>query len=193
LNVDITAPISGVIQRVNAAPAQATTGGAPLVEITNQSTVWIRVPVYVGELNESARRAAARVHGLAAAPGERARAAQPIAAPPSAAAAASTADLYYSLANNDGALRPGQRVDVTLSLRGAEESLVAPWAAVLHDVHGGAWVYEATAPQTFVRRPVEVRYVADSLAVLARGPAPGTKVVTAGAAELFGTEFGAGK
>jgi multidrug efflux pump subunit AcrA (membrane-fusion protein) len=165
LNVDITAPISGVIQRVNAAPAQATTGGAPLVEITNQSTVWIRVPVYVGELNESARRAAA----------------------------ASTADLYYSLANNDGALRPGQRVDVTLSLRGAEESLIAPWAAVLHDVHGGAWVYEATAPQTFVRRPVEVRYVADSLAVLARGPAPGTKVVTAGAAELFGTEFGAGK
>ena len=33
----------------------------------------------------------------------------------------------------------------------------------------------------------------DAYAVLAQGPAPGTRVVTDGAAELFGTEFGAGK
>jgi len=38
---------------------------------------------------------------------------------------------------------------------------------------------------------VELKHVVESLAVLARGPAPGTKVVAAGAAELFGTEFGA--
>jgi cobalt-zinc-cadmium efflux system membrane fusion protein len=40
---------------------------------------------------------------------------------------------------------------------------------------------------------VEVRRVVNSLAVLARGPAVGAKVVTAGAAEIFGTEFGTGK
>ena len=33
----------------------------------------------------------------------------------------------------------------------------------------------------------------DGLALLDVGPAPGTRVVTAGAAELFGTEFGVGK
>ena len=44
-----------------------------------------------------------------------------------------------------------------------------------------------------MRRPVEVRDVVDRVAVLARGPAPGTRIVTAGAAELFGTEFGPGK
>jgi len=32
-----------------------------------------------------------------------------------------------------------------------------------------------------------------TMAVLDHGPAPGTRVVTAGAAELFGTEFGVGK
>ncbi|MGB5037290.1 MAG: efflux RND transporter periplasmic adaptor subunit, partial [Blastocatellia bacterium] len=119
--------------------------------------------------------------------------ARPVSAPPTADAASSTADLYYELPNGDGRLRPGERVGVTLSLKSTEDSLVVPWAAVLHDVNGGTWVYENTAPQVFVRRPVEVRDVVDRLAVLARGPAPGTRVVTAGAAELFGTEFGPGK
>jgi hypothetical protein len=46
---------------------------------------------------------------------------------------------------------------------------------------------------TFVRRRVEVVRVADGRAVLSFGPKVGTPVVTGGAAELFGTEFGAGK
>ncbi len=134
-NVNITAPISGLIQKVNVAPGQATTGGAAICEITSQSTVWIRVPVYVGELNQIARTQAARIHGLAASPGAPVRMARPVAAPPSANSIASTVDLYYQIANRDGSLRPGQRLGVTLGLRGSEESLVVPWAAVLHDVH----------------------------------------------------------
>jgi hypothetical protein len=65
--------------------------------------------------------------------------------------------------------------------------------AVPHDIHGGTWVYENIAPQQYARRRVEVRRVVKSLAVLVRGPTVGAKVVTAGAAELFGTEFGTGK
>jgi multidrug efflux pump subunit AcrA (membrane-fusion protein) len=119
--------------------------------------------------------------------------AKPVEAPPSANAAAATVDLFYELPNSDGALRPGQRLGVALPLRAEEESLVVPWSAVLHDIHGGTWVYEATGPQTFVRRRVQVRYVVDSMAVLATGPKPGAMVVTDGAAELFGTEVGFGK
>jgi membrane fusion protein, heavy metal efflux system len=40
---------------------------------------------------------------------------------------------------------------------------------------------------------VVVRFVRDGLAVLASGPKAGTKVVTAGAAELFGAETGFSK
>jgi hypothetical protein len=45
----------------------------------------------------------------------------------------------------------------------------------------------------FVRHRVEIADVVADAAVLRQGPAPGTRVVTVGAAELFGTEFGAGK
>jgi membrane fusion protein, heavy metal efflux system len=193
LDVTVNAPLSGLVQKVHAASGDKVAGGAVLVEIASLSNVWVRVPVYVGDLGQVARGQAARIHGLNGEPGTPVRAASPVAAPPSADAQAATADLYFALPNGDGSLRPGQRVGVTLALRSQEQSLVIPWSAVLHDVQGGAWVYENAAPQTFVRRPVEVRRVSGSLAVLARAPQPGAKIVITGATELFGTEFGAGK
>ena len=59
-------------------------------------------------------------------------------------------------------LKPGQRVSVSLPLRGEEESLVVPWAAILHDIHGNTWVYENIAPQTFTRRRVQVARIVGS-------------------------------
>jgi RND family efflux transporter MFP subunit len=191
--VIIAAPRDGMIQKVFANPGQTVAAGTPLFEVANLASLWIRVPVYVGDLRFIDRRQTARVHELNQLPGAPSRLARPVNAPPTANPTNDTADLYYELANGDGSLRPGQKMGVTLSERTSEESLVAPWSAVLHDTHGGTWVYENTAPQQYVRRRVEVRRVVNSLAVLARGPAPGAKVVTAGAAEIFGTEFGTGK
>ena len=191
--VTITAPRDGMIQKVLANPGQTVASGTPLFEVVNLASVWIRVPVYVGDLRLIDRQQTARVHGLNEAPGAPSLPARPINAPPTANPANDTADLYFELENGGGSLRPGQKMGVTLSERTSEESLVVPWSAILHDTHGGTWVYENTAPQQYVRRRVEVRYVTGGLAVLARGPAVGAKVVTAGAAELFGTEFGTGK
>lgn len=191
--VTITAPRDGLIQKVFVSPGQTVTGGAPLFEVVNLAVAWIRTPVYVGDLNLIDRRQTAQVHALNEAPGAPARSARPVNAPPSANPLNDTADLYFELANSDSGLRPGQKMGVTLSERSAEESLVVPWSAVLHDINGGTWVYENTGPQQYIRRRVEVRRVVNSLAVLARGPAVGAKVVTAGAAEIFGTEFGTGK
>ncbi|MFN0124962.1 MAG: efflux RND transporter periplasmic adaptor subunit, partial [Blastocatellia bacterium] len=191
--VAVIAPISGVIQKVSATAGDGATSGAPLLEISNQSEVWVRVPVYVGDLPGLARGQAARIHNLNDAAGGGERQARPIQAPPTADAAAATADLYFALANIDGALRPGQRVGVRLARRSREQSLTIPWSAVLHDAQGGTWVYENTAPQTFVRRAVEIRSVSGGMAVLGRAPARGARIVITGAAELFGTEFGAGK
>jgi RND family efflux transporter MFP subunit len=191
--VTVNAPRDGMIQKVFVSPGQTVTGGAPLFEVVNLATVWIRVPVYVGDLRLIDRNQAARVHMLNEAPGAPSRQARPASAPPTANPQNDTADLYFELANADGALRPGQKMGVTLSERSTEESLVVPWSAVLHDANGGAWVYENAGPLVYSRRRVEVRRVVNSLAVLARGPAVGAKVVTAGAAELFGTEFGTGK
>ena len=102
-------------------------------------------------------------------------------------------DLMYAADNPGGALRLGQKVEVSVPLRDSGDSLVVPWSAVIHDIHGGTWVYQRTAPQTFVRQRVAVRYVSNTLAVLASGPPPGALIVADGAAELYGTEFGFAK
>jgi multidrug efflux pump subunit AcrA (membrane-fusion protein) len=44
-----------------------------------------------------------------------------------------------------------------------------------------------------VRTRVELGDIVDGRAVIVRGLTPGMRVVIAGAAELFGTEFGPGK
>jgi membrane fusion protein, heavy metal efflux system len=104
-----------------------------------------------------------------------------------------TVDLFYELPNPDGRFRPGERVEVVLPLAGETQSLVVPRAAILRDIHGVAWVYTNSAEHTFERHRVEVHFTTKELSILSRGPAAGTLVVVDGAAELFGTEFGAGK
>ena len=90
-------------------------------------------------------------------------------------------------------LRPGQRIGVELPLRGATEALVVPYASVLFDIYGGAWVYVVSGERQYTRHRIAIRWVEGEQAILASGPDVGSQVVVAGAAELFGTEFGAGK
>lgn len=193
LSLPLEAPLDGMLLQVHATGGQQVAGGAPLFAVADFATLWLRVPVYAGELAALKSGEAARVSRLADKAGAAALSARPVAAPPSATPTASTVDLYFELANADARFRPGERVGVSLALIAEEQNLVAPWAAVLHDIHGNAWVYEQTAPQTFVRRRVSVDRVVGADAILASGPKPGAKLVTAGAAELFGTEFGSGK
>ena len=169
------------------------TAGTPLFEVAGQSPVWIRVPVYVGDLDriDPARPAQVEIFGSAA--GAAGREARPVRGPALGDSASASADLFYELDNADRALRLGLKVGVSLALRDAENGLVVPWSAVLFDMQGGTWVYSRTAPNVFVRRRVEIRHIIDGLAVLSRGLTAGEEVVTVGAAELFGTEFGAGK
>ena len=68
-----------------------------------------------------------------------------------------------------------------------------PGASVLFDASGGNWVYEARGGGVFARQRVTLIDLAGDVAVLSQGPPVGTRVVTTGAAELFGTEFGVGK
>jgi RND family efflux transporter MFP subunit len=186
----IECPDDGLLRNVTALPGQYVPSGATLFEVANLNRVWVRVPVYVGDRPDVDDGADASVGGLTARAGGAGRSAKPVAAPPSANPTAGTVDLFYEMDNADAKYVPGQRVGVTVLLRSQAESLTVPWAAVLHDVYGGTWVYEQTGERTFVRRRVAVRHVLGDTAVLEAGPAPGTKVVTAGAAELFGSETG---
>jgi cobalt-zinc-cadmium efflux system membrane fusion protein len=190
----IESPQAGMIRTASVAPSEVVAAGAPLFEVMKYDPVWVRVPVYAGETAQLALDTSADVVPLNSEEKSRGYTAKPIAAPPTATPLASTVDLYYELANSEGKLRPGERMTVRVKLQGGSQQRVVPWSAVMHDINGGTWVYEKTAEHTYVRRRIQVRYVLDDLAVLENGgPSVGAKIVTAGAVELFGTEFGFAK
>jgi hypothetical protein len=96
-----------------------------------------------------------------------------------------------------------QRLDVqTQPVAGAPGAAPAPGTvplaavpvrALVYDPEGRSWVYTSPAPLTFVRAPVVLDHVEADLAVLKQGPPLGTDVVTVGAPELLGTEYGVGE
>ena len=61
---------------------------------------------------------------------------------------------------------------------------------MLYDAEGETFTYTSPSRLTFVRRPIDVARIAGAVALLEAGPPAGTAVVTVGAAELFGTEYG---
>lgn len=67
-----------------------------------------------------------------------------------------------------------------------------PDSAVMYVANGETYVYTSPKPRTFVRQAVDIEYIKGGVAVLKKGPPAGTQVVTVGASELFGTEFGVG-
>ncbi len=75
---------------------------------------------------------------------------------------------------------------------GGEQRSVIPYSAILYDAKGDTWVYVNPEPQTYMRERVTVEFIEGDQAVLSKGPAEGSAVVTVGAAELYGTEFGVG-
>jgi hypothetical protein len=67
---------------------------------------------------------------------------------------------------------------------------VAPFSSIIYDLDGDAWVYTVTAPLTYVREPVVIEQVTQDHAYLTDGPPTGTRIVTVGVPELYGTEVG---
>ncbi len=191
--IRLTSPRAGVLRALYANAGQTVAAGAPLFDVVGLDTVWLRVPVFAGDVDAIDRRAPVEVVSLGATAGAGGRTATPIAAPPTADLATAGVDLFYRLANADASLRPGQRVSVRVPLAAGAEHLVVPRGAVLFDALGGTWVYEARDGGVFVRLRVTLIDTIGETAVLGQGPAPGTRVVTTGTAELFGTEFGVGK
>ena len=184
------APVKGVVQNLHAGVDQQVALGAILFDVAEMDPMWVKVSVYVGDLERLAVDRPAGVGGLADPPGVNVRMAQPVTAPPTGDPLAMTVHVYYQVENRDQHFRPGQRVGVTLPLKGAEQSLVVPRSSLVRDAHGGSWVYVNVAPHTYARQRVFVDRVVDQSAALLRGPKIGSKVVAQGAAELYGAEFG---
>ncbi len=174
-----------------AARAQRELLGPDPAAIHGKAALWVRVPVSATDLPRVAADQAASIGAPSAdAP---TRKVAPVHTLPTANPAAGTSDIYYRVDNHDQAYRLGQRVAVALPLKGPAQGHAIPASALVTDIHGGEWVYRQTADGHYQRRRVEVaRRDGDDL-ILARGLVAGDEIVTAGAAELFGYEFGTGR
>jgi len=97
---------------------------------------------------------------------------------------------------------PDGLVTVTLTREGADRIDIAtravgrqtgrkviPYAALLYEKDGGAFVYTNPSGLTYVRAPIEIERIAGDRVVLRSGPAVGTRVVTTGAPQVHGAEL----
>jgi cobalt-zinc-cadmium efflux system membrane fusion protein len=192
VSVQVAAPQGGILRQMQVASGQVVSAGTPLFEIVRFNPLWVRTPIYSGDLGDLRPGASALVRPINASPSTKGRRAPPVSAPPTADPRTSTTDYYYELPNKNLTLHPGERVSVSVPMQGSEECLQVPYSAILFDMQGGTWVYEEIEPLAYTRRRVLVDYVVDQDACLAQGPKRGTAVVASGGPEIFGEEFGVG-
>lgn len=189
----IRSPLSGIVRTTSVQPGQMISAGAPLFEVMNAEKLWVKVPVYAGELDEIDATQPVRITLLDGHFTQQDVMGKPVSLPPTALPLSAAVDLYYEIANQNHRFRPGQKVSVNVPLKGKTSVKSVPWSALIYDVYGGQWVYERLGEFKFARRRVEAGWVDQNRVALLRGPDAGTNIVTAGAAELMGTEFGFAK
>ena len=78
----------------------------------------------------------------------------------------------------------------TVAVRRDGDRTVIPYEAVLYDPDGATWTYTSPSPSVYQRENIVVARVDGGSAVLTRGPPVGIQVVTAGATEIWGVEYG---
>lgn len=192
-SITIPSPLTGIIRSIQVRPGEMVAAASPLFEVMQDESLWVKVPVYIGDLDEVEISQPVRLTMLDGRQTAGDLMLKPVTMPATATPLAAAVDLYFQLANAQHEFQPGQKVTVHLPLKGGGEHLAVPWSAVIHDIYGGQWVYEQVGDRKFVRRRVSVGWIDGDFAAVTRGLEAGVKVVTAGTAELSGTEFGFSK
>jgi hypothetical protein len=85
-----------------------------------------------------------------------------------------------------------KRIGVRTALVRSEGAgrLVVPYDAVLYDPNGNTWTYVNPTPLVYQRHDIRVARIDGNSVVLSKGPPVGARVVTEGATEIWGVEYG---
>lgn len=97
---------------------------------------------------------------------------------------------FYTVNGKDHGLEQNERVRVEVPLTSSGEvKKVVPYSSIYYDQKGEPWVYVTTKPLVYERKPVKIDRIVGNKVALSSGPELGAKIVTVGAALLFGTEI----
>jgi RND family efflux transporter MFP subunit len=197
-NIPLRAPRAGAVLALHASPGQYVAAAAPVATVIDLQPVWLRVPVPEYDLPQvdplqvvtvtwRQGEGATSQTFLRAQPTGRVSQVDPL---------KHTADFWYGLelAKDSPPFVKDQMLTVHVPIGKKQPATVLPYAAVVFDAQGSAWIYlERTTDQDkqhrFERRRIDLGAPADQGLIVRSGLTQGERVVIRGAAELFSSEF----
>ena len=177
----IRSPIDGFVSSRLADPGTLASPGTPILNLQALSTVWVNIPVPQEQIGQVAigQQAAITVDTL---PGRRFTG-RVFEIDPSADPSSRDFTVRVSLANPNGALKPGMFARVTLVTQHVRGAVVVPLEAIQKD-DTGTFVWTVGADLTAHRQPVETGASDDNGIAIVSGLQAGQKVVTVNGARL---------
>ncbi len=181
----VTAPRSGIVTALGAAPQQLVTPGAELLRIAAVDRVWLRVDLY-GDHAQLARVGVPVEATVAAVPGLTLRG-RIAAVAPSVEGATQAVAARVPLDNPGGRLYPGLFADVRVETGRPVQGILVPRTAVIYD--GSRRLVMIARDSTFFPSVVLLGPVVGDRVVVLRGVAPGELVVVKGGYELYSAGY----
>jgi multidrug efflux pump subunit AcrA (membrane-fusion protein) len=183
--VAITAPRSGVITGIEAAPQQLLTAGQELLRIASVDRVWLRVDLY-GDRAQVARPGRSVEATVPAVPDQVFRGRIATVAP-SIEGATQAAAARVPLDNPGRRLLPGMFASVRVATGDSVRGLLIPRTALIYD--GPRRLVMIALDSTFFPSAVQVGSGVGDRVVVLRGVLPGERVVTKGGYELYSAGY----
>jgi multidrug efflux pump subunit AcrA (membrane-fusion protein) len=183
--VAVTAPRSGVITAIEAAPQQLVTAGQALLRIASVDRVWLRVDLY-GDRAQVARPGRPVEATVPSVPDQVFRGRIATVAP-SIEGATQAAAARVPLDNPGRRLLPGMFASVRVTTGDSVRGLLIPRTAIIYD--GPRRLVMIARDSTFFPSVVQVGSGVGDRVVVLRGVSPGERVVTKGGYELYSAGY----
>lgn len=191
-NFPLLAPVTGIIDKINATSGQQVASGADLLSIVNLSTVLLEAQVFERDLptvRESTRASftsqalAGEVYTIGSPDGD----GRLISIGQTVNEQTRTVPVIYEVKNPFSRLKDGNFVEITIDTSGDRKVLAVPKSAVIRE-QGETYVFVFDGGETFERRSVALGAEGADFYEIISGLNEGERVVTEGVYQLRTTQ-----
>lgn len=191
-NFPLLAPVTGIIDQINATSGQQVESGAELLNIVNLSTVLLEAQVFEKDLpivRDSTRASftsaalAGEVYTIGTPDGD----GRLVSIGQTVNEQTRTVPVIYEVKNPLNRLRDGNFIEITIDTSGNRQVLAVPKSAVVRE-QGEAFVFVFDGGETFERRPVALGAEGADFYEIVSGLEKGERVVIEGIYQLRTTQ-----
>lgn len=166
----LVAPVDGIVADATPVAGQMAQPNAVIFQIVDPSRLWVEALSFaaITPVSASARTAAGRSLALSFRGSGFADRSQAI-------------PVHFAIEGDTNGLRAGQFVTVQAATDERRDGVAVPRSAVVRAANGQDFVFEHTAPERFVPRPVRVEPLDGGRVLIVSGAGAGQRIVTQGA------------